>query len=138
VTVIVVRHARAADRETWEADDDLRPLDKKGRRQAKALAKTLKELGADRLVSSPAVRCTQTLAPAAKRLGLEIEERDELREGRGKADVAALVRGLGAKNPVLCTHGDVIWDLAGEAKKASIWLLDDDLEPERYLPPPPT
>ena len=34
--VLLVRHARAGDRSEWEGDDRLRPLDKKGRRQAKA------------------------------------------------------------------------------------------------------
>ena len=138
MTVLVVRHARAGVRAAWEGDDRLRPLDKKGRRQAKALAETLAGLGADRLVSSPYLRCVQTIAPAGKRLGLPVDEREELAEGHTAADVAALLAGLGAARPALCTHGDVIDELVAgrECKKGAIWVLDDELRPERYLPPP--
>ena len=55
----------------------------KGRKQAKRLAKRLADLGATRPVSSPALRCVQTFEPAAKRLGLPLEQRDELAEGGG-------------------------------------------------------
>ncbi len=138
MTVLVVRHARAGDRLAWDGDDRLRPLDTKGRRQAEALAETLAGLGADRLVSSPYLRCTQTLAPAAGLLGLPVEEGEELAEGHTAADVAALVAGLGAARPALCTHGDVIDHLVAgrECKKGAIWVLDDELRPERYLSPP--
>ena len=82
--VLLVRHGRAGDRDAWTAaDDGLRPLDGKGRKQAKRLAKALEQLGATRLVSSPALRCVQTFEPAAKRLGLQLEQRDELAEGGG-------------------------------------------------------
>ena len=138
MTVLVVRHGRAGDRLAWEGDDRLRPLDKKGRRQAKALAETLAALGADRLVSSPYLRCVQTLAPAGRRLGLPVEEREELAEGHTAADVAALLSELGPARHALCSHGDVIDDLVagGECKKGAIWVLDDELRPERYLSPP--
>ena len=35
--VLLVRHARAGDRDAWEDDDRLRPLDKKGWKQAEGL-----------------------------------------------------------------------------------------------------
>jgi 8-oxo-dGTP diphosphatase len=34
VSVLLVRHAKAGDREKWEAPDDLRPLTAKGEAQA--------------------------------------------------------------------------------------------------------
>ena len=37
--VLLVRHARAGDRGEWVGDDAHRPLDAKGRKQAKRLAK---------------------------------------------------------------------------------------------------
>ena len=39
--VLLVRHARAGDRGEWVGDDAHRPLDAKGRKQAKRLAKRL-------------------------------------------------------------------------------------------------
>ncbi len=139
--VLLVRHSRAGDRETWVGDDALRPLDAKGRKQAKRLAKTLEELGATRLVSSPFVRCVQTFEPAAKRLGVALEERDELAEGSTRDQVTALLEELHGSVPALATHGDVIGELIGwdrPCKKGSIWVLqveDREVRPETYLPP---
>jgi 8-oxo-(d)GTP phosphatase len=81
VRVLLVRHARAGDRDQW-VGNAVRPLDAKGKKQAKRLAKTLAELGATRLISSPLARCVQTFEPAAKRLGIPLEERNELAEVR--------------------------------------------------------
>ena len=39
--VLYVRHARAHERGSWQGDDNLRPLDKKGRRQAEMLVPML-------------------------------------------------------------------------------------------------
>ncbi len=138
---LLVRHARAGERHEWQGDDRLRPLDRKGRRHAKALAGTLEELGATRLLSSPYVRCVQTLEPAAERLGLPIEEHDELREGASADEVKALLGELDGSVPALCTHGDVIENLLGpqrRCKKGAIWVLEvsgGDVRAERYLPP---
>jgi phosphohistidine phosphatase SixA len=139
--VLLVRHARAGDRLAWIGDDALRPLDEKGRRQAKRLAKTLAALGATRLVSSPSLRCVQTFEPAVGRLGVPLEERDELAEGASAEQVLALLEELGDSVPALSTHGDVIADLIGwdkKCKKGSIWVLElegGDVRPETYLPP---
>ncbi len=139
--VLLVRHARAGERSRWTGDDRLRPLDSKGRRQADALARTLGELGATRLVSSPYLRCTETLGPAAAELGLPVEEREELAEGASASEVLALIAELEGAAPALSTHGDVIEALLDgrAAKKGSIWVLaveDGRVQPERYLPPP--
>jgi 8-oxo-dGTP diphosphatase len=139
--VLLVRHAPAGDRRDWEGDDRLRPLDKKGRRQARALARPLAELGADGLYSSPYLRCVETLEPASSLLGLAVETRDELAEGSGRAAVLRLLAGLDAATPALSTHGDVIEALlpGRECKKGALWIVeirDGEVEPERYLPPP--
>ncbi|MGE5273142.1 MAG: SixA phosphatase family protein [Verrucomicrobiota bacterium] len=139
--VLLVRHARAGDRQTWVGDDALRPLDEKGRKQAKRLAKTLAGLGTTRLVSSPLVRCVQTFEPAAKRLGVPLEKREELAEGSSRGRVVALLEELRGSVPALSTHGDVIADLVGwdrPCKKGSIWVLEVDrreIRPQAYLPP---
>ena len=65
--VLLVRHARAGDREKWEGDDRLRPLDRKGRRQAEGLVELLAEYPIERLLSSQYLRCIQTFEPLAAR-----------------------------------------------------------------------
>lgn len=138
---LLVRHARAGDRARWTKDDRLRPLDKKGRRQAESLAETLAGLGATRLLSSPYARCVQTLEPAAVRLRLEIEARDELAEGASREEAARLLAELEGDVPALSTHGDVIEALLGpqrKCKKGAVWVLEvssGDVRVERYLPP---
>jgi phosphohistidine phosphatase SixA len=141
VRALLVRHASAGERAEWTGDDRLRPLDKKGRRQAQAIAGTLAELGATRLLSSPYVRCVQTLEAAAERLGLRVEEREELAEGASVDEVKALLRELDGSVPSLSTHGDVIENLLGpqrKCKKGAVWVLEvsgEDVRAERYLPP---
>src|SRR6266511_1008153 len=81
VIVLLVRHARAGKRSKWEGDDRLRPLDKRGRKQAEGLVSLLAEYPIDRIASSPYLRCTQTVDPLAASRGLAVEERDELAEG---------------------------------------------------------
>ena len=138
---LLVRHARAGDRDEWTDHDGLRPLDQKGRKQAKRLAKRLEELGATRLVSSPAVRCVQTFEPAAERLGLPLEQRDELAEGARSDEVLSLIEDLPTSVPALSTHGDVIAEVVGwdaPCKKGSIWILEVEsgvIRTETYLPP---
>ena len=61
-TVWLVRHAKAKNRLEWEAPDELRPLTRRGRREADAIAARLaaEDPAPERLVSSPFLRCVQT------------------------------------------------------------------------------
>jgi broad specificity phosphatase PhoE len=114
VKAILVRHARAGKRAEWTGDDRLRPLDERGRRQAAGLVAPLASFGVDRLVSSPYVRCVETLVPLAAALGLAVEERDELAEGASAGAVRRLLGQLDSHTPAFCTHGDVVEALLGE------------------------
>jgi broad specificity phosphatase PhoE len=139
--VAVVRHGRAGDRSSWDRDDRLRPLDGKGQRQAMALIDQLEQYGIERVVSSPYLRCLQTVLPLAVAVGTEVVIDERLAEGGSGAEAEALLRELAGGGPVaLCTHGDVVLALVGdgaEARKGSTWLLDaESLEPLEYLQPP--
>ncbi|MFP5020205.1 NUDIX hydrolase [Pseudonocardia phyllosphaerae] len=68
-TVVLVRHAKAGDRESWVGDDDLRPLSGTGTTQAGRLAEFLPRFGADRVAAAPPVRCPQTIEPYAEKAG---------------------------------------------------------------------
>ena len=65
--VMLVRHPRAVSKREWAGPDLLRPLDDVGERQAMGLVDTLADTPIRRLVSSPALRCVQTLEPLASR-----------------------------------------------------------------------
>jgi 8-oxo-dGTP diphosphatase len=116
---ILLRHASAGDRHSWTGDDRLRPLDDKGHRQAAEIAAALRSEEIRRVVSSPYVRCVQTVEPLAAELGLEVELDDRLIEGAGGAAEPLLEE----DRVVACTHGDVIHDLLGRGLKKAEYVV---------------
>jgi broad specificity phosphatase PhoE len=105
----VVRHAHAGSRSAWLEDDRLRPLSDKGWLQAKAIAERIAPLGPSVLLTSPYLRCQQTLEPLGELCGLTVQHDVRLEEE------SPLERSLAAiedapDNAVLCSHGDVIPD----------------------------
>ncbi|MGY6501309.1 MAG: SixA phosphatase family protein [Acidimicrobiales bacterium] len=136
--IYLVRHAHAGSRSDWEGDDRLRPLSPKGRKRADELPEVLGQQGIERLASSHYLRCTQTLAPLADRLGLEVEDSPALAEGASLAQGIELIESLVAdgRTAALCSHGDVIPELLaglarrgthldpdGACPKGSVWVL---------------
>ncbi len=151
MTIYVVRHAKAGSRSAWDGPDDQRPLSKNGRRQAEGLTKSLGQSGVTRILTSPYVRCVQTVEPLASVLGVSIEPCDALAEGAQRRDAVALFDKYSSEPTVLCSHGDVIGYLLdecqgrgvdiGEARleKGSTWEMELDagrIVDARYLPPP--
>jgi 8-oxo-(d)GTP phosphatase len=53
VTIYLIRHAKAGDRDTWLDDDRLRPLSGRGHRQARLLVDLLADATFDRVLPSP-------------------------------------------------------------------------------------
>ena len=124
MTIYLVRHAKAGDRSAWTGDDFLRPLSRRGQMQAEALLTQFAGLQIDRLLSSPYVRCVETLAPLGEHLGLEVELRDELGEGAGAAGALALVDAADAPMAI-CSHGDVIGSLVEALDRRGVPRDDD-------------
>ncbi len=143
MAVLLIRHAKAGERDEWAGPDDLRPLTVKGEAQAEALITALAGFEIIRVLSSPYMRCSQTVAPLAAAHGLAVEPSDDLAEGAGRAGVA-LAQALLAKegDTVLCTHGDImeaVLDSLGVrrdtyARKGATWVLDG--RSAHHLPPP--
>ncbi len=106
--LLLVRHGHAGRRSSFEGDDHLRPLSRRGRAQAVALVPILSGYRPKRILSSPYVRCYETVRPTAESpaLSLPVESVDELAEGNG-AEAVGLVRRMAGEPAVLCTHGDV-------------------------------
>lgn len=139
-TILLIRHAVAEDRDAWTVGPDLeRPLTKKGRLQAIAIAANVVNLLHDQLRgqtlreirTSPAVRCVDTVAPLAEALGVKLivdkalmeDHAIKLPKDDGKPSVYAF-----------CAHGDNIpallkqlgVDWQQQCKKGSIWTLQLD------------
>ncbi len=152
-TIQLVRHAKARNRLEWEEPDELRPLTKRGRREADAIATRLLGDPPDRLVSSPSLRCIQTLLPLSEALDLPIETSDDLAEGAGGERALDLLLALaGAESVACCTHGDVVYEVArlvelggvrldgpAAVSVASAWelsIVDGRVGAARFVPQP--
>ncbi|MBV9934353.1 MAG: histidine phosphatase family protein [Actinobacteria bacterium] len=152
--VFLVRHARAGHRNEWEGDDHDRPLSRRGLEQSKRLIRQLEGYKIDRVLSSPYLRCVQTVELLAGVRDLKVEESDDFAEGNGHKAIE-VVRGLaeGSHNVVACSHGDVIPDVVDHLlrtdainlptvqgwAKGSTWVLTAHggrFESALYLPPP--
>ena len=129
MSLLLVRHAWAGHSDQWDGDDDLRPLDERGQEQARALVSLLEPYEVERILSSPATRCVDTVVPLAAARGLDVEVRNELGVARQDLDGPGLVRSLAGAPVVVCGHGglekalgyDVPW------KKGAVLVLDDEL-----------
>jgi 8-oxo-dGTP diphosphatase len=152
MTAYVIRHAKAGDRDGWEGDDRLRPLTKPGWRQAQGLADSLENEPIDRILSSPYLRCMQTVEPLAEQRKLPVEPRKDLEEGAGGESVIRLLQQFKGRNLVLCTHGDLVEELLehliaqglvsrarASLEKGSTWVLEEEngrITSAKYRPAP--
>ncbi len=149
--MLLIRHAHAGNRHDAQGPDRSRPLSTRGAKQARSLVETLEGYSPQRILSSPATRCVETVTPMAEALRVKIEEEECLAEGAGLAALG-LVRRVANEKIALCTHGDVIPDilvaLADEdhldlgprprQAKGSVWVLEaegDRFVKAAYLPP---
>jgi phosphohistidine phosphatase SixA len=126
----LVRHAHAGKKSAWLGPDLARPLSERGRGQAAGLVDQLAGQPVRRLVSSPAVRCLQTLRPLAERLGLPIEPDDRLGVDGTADGVLELLARPGLDQAVLCTHGEVIGRVFTELEQDGLWLSDQPRWPK--------
>lgn len=141
MAIYLVRHAHAGSRSSWNGDDRLRPISDRGQRQVTHLVELLHDSEIGKVLSSPAVRCQQTVEPIATDHGLVVETENTLAEGSPIGKVLDLLRSEAPHSPVLCSHGDIIPPLLRsladlgmkmgsglEAKKGSLWVIHTDGE----------
>jgi exopolyphosphatase/guanosine-5'-triphosphate,3'-diphosphate pyrophosphatase len=137
VKIHLLRHAQAWKRSRWGAADHLRPLSRTGRRQAAAIARRLGKEKVVRIVSSPALRCLQSVAPLAAARELEVEIDPCLAEGEKAETALELIESLGDRSSVVCTQGNLIPEMLVElelrglrikgrmrCEKGSVWTLE--------------
>jgi phosphohistidine phosphatase SixA len=136
MTLYLVRHGKAGNRGAWDGEDALRPLTAKGREQAEAIAARLGGQAITRVISSPHLRCVQTVEPLAAHFDLNVETCDALTEGAAFEAALDLITEV-PDHSVLCSHGDVIVDVIAAYErrgadigadrhwgKGAIWFLE--------------
>lgn len=139
--ILLTRHARAHQRRNWYGDDNLRPLDKKGRRQAEMLVPMLLPYRPAEIYSAVPDRCQSTAAPLADELSLEVEVDELFGDDAWIENQVACQRRFqelvdAGGTSVVVSQGTYIPDLIAwlsangrlpleeiQAKKASVWVL---------------
>ena len=111
--LIIVRHAKAKPRSSWTRAEGDRPLVASGIRQAKAVSRLLVAWRPGRVLTSPWIRCVQTVRPYVKAEKPRFKTVDAVTEhnarrkpGKARGAVEALFDK--AKPVVLCTHRPVL------------------------------
>ena len=148
----VIRHAKAGNPDRWDGDDDVRPLSKSGAKQAEGLVSLLAPYPISAVFSSPSLRCMQTVEPLARARHLVIQKTPYLAVGQGLKGALRFIEDPKLRDVVLCTHGDVVQELAehlidrrivkasqGGLEKGSTWVVEvENGSPVRaqYIPPP--
>jgi phosphohistidine phosphatase SixA len=138
----LVRHGKAGSRHDFRGDDRMRPLSPAGYRQAEALVDPLTAGGVKSLISSPFLRCIETLQPTAQAIGVAVSIDGRLAEGRGGFEVVELIETL-PDSTALCSHGDVIPETIAalqrrgcqitsppDWRKGSVWVLERNADGE--------
>jgi 8-oxo-dGTP diphosphatase len=151
MTIFLIRHGKAGSRHEWNAPDEQRPLVAKGLEQAKAIAVSLQDRPIVRVLSSPFLRCVQTVEPLADQFGLSVTPADVLAEGAAFELVLDLIETL-PDDSALCSHGDVIPEVIRalerrgmvidgfrDSRKGSVWIIERAngvIDRASALPPP--
>jgi 8-oxo-dGTP diphosphatase len=151
VAIYLIRHAHAGDRQAWGGDDDQRPLDARGRKQAEHLVAELADEPVGRIFSSRATRCIQTVEPLAAGRALDITVAPELAEGADADEAIAFLLAHEERDAAMVSHGDLIPKIirrlnasgmrtkdANISQKGSVWVLTADggtFVRGRYHPP---
>ncbi len=114
--LVVVRHASAGDKKTWQGADAERPLDAAGESRAVTVAALLSAYDVRRAGAAEVLRCRQTLDPFGRAAGVGVSVLPSTTMGafesdpaRGTAEVAALLEGPGSA--AWCGQREVIPDL---------------------------
>lgn len=111
--LILLRHAKALKRELWDGDDGDRPLEHLGQIQAARIPSFYKAYGVEKIYSSDAIRCIQTIEPMGAEYGLtpifssEISEFGFEKDPEQALNYALTVMNEG-KSSVMCSHNPVL------------------------------
>ena len=149
--LLLVRHGHAGDKSRWQGPDRLRPLSLAGQAEAAGLVVRLDDFPIERILTSPTLRCQQTVEPLARDRRLLVEPEQAVGVDADLGRVLALLAELRLQDMVVCTHGEVIGQVLSRLvadglvvdqplawPKGSTWLLEGALgrfTHARYLPP---
>ena len=135
--VYLIRHGNAGVRSVWKGPDKQRPLTERGQQQSIGMAQMLARYPVTKVMSSPAVRCIQSVATIADNTDTGVKTSKRLKEFTPIENIYKFLGKLDSGSVVICSHNDWIGPLIkdldrnkvplrGTRKwpKASMWVLD--------------
>ncbi|TQL47025.1 8-oxo-dGTP diphosphatase [Homoserinimonas aerilata] len=137
--IIALRHGKAISPGEFDGQDAERTLLKEGRRQAEAAAGGIAAFGPEKLFSSTAVRCVETVKPLAKRTGLHVKQtykisQDAYENGAAPIDAVVARRLEQQKTVVLCSHGPVLPEIIAAIARDTNTPLNASVRAAGLLP----
>ncbi|MGI9171176.1 MAG: NUDIX hydrolase [Candidatus Nanopelagicus sp.] len=133
--LILLRHAKALSRDEWQGDDDDRPLDDFGIRQANKLFLIYQVYNLSQIHTSDAIRCFSTVEPLTKAISVELLVTGKLSESTYRKDkekavdyVKALLKS--ELSELICSHNPILPKLLSKlTRKSEIDADEDKLQP---------
>jgi 8-oxo-dGTP diphosphatase len=134
---VLVRHADAGLRAEWRGSDEWRGLTDAGHGQARAIVRMFEDLPVERILSSPSLRCRQTVVPLALSRALDVEPCWQLGASVEAEDLITLFADPSTASAVVCTHREtlqllferlagayqVVAEAAEPMEKGAVWML---------------
>ena len=111
--LVLLRHTKALKRDLWDGDDGDRPLEHVGQIQAAKIPAIYAPYAIEKIYSSDAIRCVQTIEAMAAEYGItpiyssEISEFGFEKDSEKALDYALSVM-LSNKPSVMCSHNPVL------------------------------
>ena len=133
--LIMLRHAKAVKRDEWDGDDGDRPLDVSGQRQAKRLLPNFLPYAIQKVYSSDAMRCLETVGALGRVLEIQPAISEDLGEygyAREKELAHEFTQELVDQNvsALICSHNPIIPKLVKKLiGKKNFKELDGKLNP---------
>ncbi|WP_382303860.1 NUDIX domain-containing protein [Herbiconiux sp. UC225_62] len=122
--LIALRHAKATPPWHFDGPDADRPLTERGRGEARSIVASVTAFGPEKLYSSTARRCRQTVEPLAKALKLPVKTTDAISQDAYESGESAVREMMGKRvrkrvSAVVCSHGPVLPDIVREVALAT-------------------
>lgn len=107
MAIYLIRHAKAGSRSAWTGSDYDRPLSDEGRAQALTIGEEWQWGKPSAVLSSPRLRCRETVQPLADCFEMEVRVEPLLDEDTPFESALAMLEEM-PDGTVCCSHGDVI------------------------------
>jgi len=105
---VLLRHADAGSKSAWVGNDEWRGLSELGRGQAGEVAARLMDMPILRILSSPSLRCRQSVVPLARELVVDVEPCWQLGLSAQLQHLLRFLDDEETASSVLCTHRETL------------------------------